>query len=68
MVLRELVKQHAVQSEAGNEARVEAAERHLRERVGKLSDEGACEEERAIAPQAREVVKARQGRAVKSEK
>ncbi|MBR6022251.1 MAG: hypothetical protein IK066_07520 [Kiritimatiellae bacterium] len=56
VVLRELVKQHAVQSEAGNTERVETVERHLLERVEKLSDDGECEEERAIAFQARELV------------
>lgn len=56
VVLRELVKQHALQSEAGNEGRLETVERHLRERVEKVSDEGVCEEEREIVRQAREVV------------
>ena len=56
IILRELVKQHALQSEAGNEARVETVERHLRERLETLPDGGRNEEEREIVRKARVVV------------
>ena len=56
VILRELVKQHALQSEAGNEARLETVERHLRERLAGLPDEGLNEEEREILSQAQELV------------
>ena len=57
VVLRELVKQHAAQEEAGNEARVAAVERHLREWLARVPDEGANEEEREVLRQARELDK-----------
>ena len=53
VILRELVKQHGLQVEAGNDARVEAVERHLRERLEKLPDGGANEAERDILRRAR---------------
>ena len=53
VILRELVKQHGLQGEAGNEARVEAVERHLREWLEKVPDGGANEAERGILEQAR---------------
>ena len=56
LILRELVKQHALQSEAGNEVRVETVERHLRERLEALPDGGRNEEEREIVRRARELV------------
>ena len=56
IILRELVKQHALQSEAGNEVRVETVERHLRERLEALPDGGRNEEEREIVRRARELV------------
>ena len=56
VILRELVKQHALQTEAGNEARVETVERHLRERLEALPDGGRNEEEREIVRKARELV------------
>ena len=57
VVLRELVKQHAAQEEAGNEARVAAVERHLREWLARVPDEGGNEEEREVLRQARELEK-----------
>ena len=56
VILRELVKQHTLQTEAGNEARVETVERHLRERLDALPDGGRNEEEREIVRKARVVV------------
>ena len=56
-MLRELVKQHAAQEEAGNEARVAAVERHLREWLARVPDEGGNEEEREVLRQARELEK-----------
>lgn len=53
VVLRELAKQHGIQGEAGNAARVEAVERHLRERLAEVPDEGRNEEERGILERAR---------------
>lgn len=58
VILRELAKQHGIQSEAGNEARLEAVERHLRERLESLPDNGRNEEERAIAAEARRIGRA----------
>lgn len=55
VILRELARQHEIQKEAGNEARVAAVERHLRERVAAASEEGANEAERAILREARRV-------------
>ena len=57
VVLRELVKQHAAQEEAGNEARVEAVERYLRDWLARVPDEGANEEEREVLRLARELDK-----------
>ena len=56
VILRELVKQHALQSEAGNEARVATVERHLRERLEALPDGGRNEGEQEIVRKARVVV------------
>ena len=56
VILRELVKQHALQTEAGNEVRVETVERHLRERLVALPDGGRNEEEREIVRRAMAVV------------
>lgn len=55
VVLRELLKQHAAQEEAGNEARVEAVERYLREWLERIPDEGVNEEEREIMRKVRAV-------------
>ena len=56
VILRELVKQHALQTEAGNDSRVETVERHLRERVEALPDPGQNAAEREIVRQARALV------------
>jgi hypothetical protein len=56
VILRELAKQHGIQGEAGNAARVEAVERHLRERLAAVPDEGRNEEEREILERARRVM------------
>ena len=56
LILRELVKQHALQTEAGNDARVETVERHLRERVEALPDPVQNAAEREIVRQARALV------------
>ena len=55
VILRELVKQYALQTEAGNAARLESVTRHLQERLNNLPDEGWNEEERTILHQARQV-------------
>lgn len=55
VVLRELVKQHAAQGEAENEVRVAAVERHLREWLARIPDEGANEGEREVLRLAREL-------------
>jgi predicted small lipoprotein YifL len=52
IILRELVKQHALQTEAGNEARVEAVERHLKSRLSSLPDSGQTPAEQEILAQA----------------
>ena len=52
VILRELVKQHALQTEAGNEARVEAVERHLKSRLSSLPDSGQTPAEQEILAQA----------------
>ncbi len=54
-ILRELDRQYAIQTEAGNAARIESVTRHLHERLASLPDEGRNEEERAILHQARQV-------------
>lgn len=53
VILRELTKQHALQSEVGNEVRLESVKRHLSERLSALPDEGQSSEERAILRVAR---------------
>lgn len=53
VILRELTKQHAIQSETGNEARLESVKRHLSERLSAIPDEGQSDEERAILRAAR---------------
>lgn len=55
VILRELVKQHGLQGEAGNEARVQAVELHLRDWLEKLPDGGANEAERDILRRARDI-------------
>ena len=52
VILRELTKQHALQSEAGNEARLESVKRHLSECLSTIPDEGQSDEERAIVCEA----------------
>ena len=52
VILRELVKQHALQNEAGNDARVEAVERHLKSRLSSLPDSGQNPAEQEILAQA----------------
>ena len=56
IILRELVKQHALQTEAGNEARVEAVERHLKTRLSTLPDSGHTPAEQEILVRARALV------------
>ena len=55
IILRELAKQYAIQTEAGNAARLESVTRHLQERLKTLPDEGRNAEERTILHQARQV-------------
>lgn len=54
VILRELVKQHALQTEADNAARLESVTRHLHDRLNNLPDEGLNEQERTILLQARQ--------------
>lgn len=56
VILRELTKQHVLQTELGNAARLETVERHLRERLDALPDQGTCEEEKVVVAQARDLV------------
>ena len=56
VVLRELVKQCALQRDAGNGDRVAAVERYLAEWLAKIPDEGANDEEREIVRRARGIV------------
>ena len=56
IILRELVKQHALQSEAGNEARVEAVERHLKSLLSTLPDSGQTPAEQEILARAQALV------------
>ena len=57
IILRELVKQHSLQTEASNDTRVATVERHLRERLAALPDGGTNEDEREIVRRARAVVR-----------
>ena len=54
VILRELARQYAIQTEAGNAARLESVTRHLQERLASFPDEGRNEEERTILHQARQ--------------
>ena len=56
VILRELVKQHTLQTEAGNEARVEAVERHLKSRLSTLPDSGQTPAEQEILAQAQALI------------
>ena len=56
VILRELVKQRALQTEAGNEARVEAVERHLKSRLSTLPDSGQTPAEQEILAQAQALI------------
>ena len=56
IILRELVKQHTLQTEAGNEARVEAVDRHLKTRLSTLPDSGQTPAEQEILAHARALV------------
>ena len=56
IILRELVKQHTLQTEAGNEARVEAVERHLKTRLSTLPDSGQNFAEQEILARAQALV------------
>ena len=56
VILRELVKQHSLQIEAGNEARVEAVERHLKTRLSTLPDSGQTPAEQEILAQAQALI------------
>ncbi len=53
VILRELVKQHAKQTEAGNEELLESVRRHLRERVAAVPDQGRNDDERNILKEAK---------------
>lgn len=57
VILKELARQHALQTEAGNGERLAAVERHLRERIAIMPDEGNSDAEREAFRQARELVK-----------
>ena len=57
VILRELVRQRAKQSEEGNGQRVEAIGRNLRERLAAIPDEGQIPVERDILREARALVK-----------
>ena len=56
VILRELVKQHALQTEADNEARVEAVERHLKSRLSTLPDSGQTPAEPEILARAQALI------------
>ena len=56
VILRELVKQHTLQTEAGNEARVEAVERHLKSHISTLPDSGQNPTEQEILAQAQTLI------------
>lgn len=56
VILRELVKQHAKQTEAGNGDLLESVRRHLRERVESVPDTGRNDEERKILKEAKALV------------
>ena len=57
VILRELVKQHTLQTEAGNEARVEAVERHLKSRLSTLPDSAQNPAEQEILARAQALVR-----------
>lgn len=52
LILRELVKQHALQTESGNEPRLAAIKRHLTTRLSTLPDTGQTPAEQEILAQA----------------
>ena len=56
VILRELVKQHALQTEADNEARLEAVERHLKTHLSTLPDSGQTPAEQEILARAQALV------------
>ena len=56
VILRELVKQHSLQTEAGNKARVETVERHLRSRLSTLPDSAQNPAEQEILAHAQALV------------
>ena len=53
VILRELLKQHAKQTEVGNAERLAIVDRNLRERLVALPDEGQTEDEREVVRKAR---------------
>lgn len=57
VILRELVKQYSLQSEAGNKARVEVVERHLKARLSSLPDSGHNPAEQEILAQAQALIR-----------
>lgn len=61
VILRELVKQHALQSEAENEMHAAAVERYLEEWLAKIPDEGVTDEEREIIRHARSLLSPEDG-------
>lgn len=56
IILRELVKQHTLQTEAGNEPRLAAIERHLTTRLSTLPDSGQTPAEQEILACARALI------------
>ena len=56
VILRELVKQYALQTEAANEARLATVERHFRDRLETLPDTGQSAGEREILRNARSLL------------
>ena len=52
VILRELLKQHAKQTEVGNAERLAIVDRNLRERLVALPDEGQTEDEREVLREA----------------
>lgn len=59
VILRELTKQHALQTESGNELRLETVIRHLQERLNSLPPPPFTPEELTILEQARQAASGR---------
>lgn len=56
LILRELVKQHAKQTEVGNAERLSNVHHHLRERLATAPDENLTDAEKAILEDARRIL------------